>query len=93
MKAKKLFAMLLSAAMVASMTTVPAFAEDVLEADLSDIIPEETVTLDVYDQLANYSGEQIGWFAQVMLEKFNVTLNIIPESDGVSSGSRKRYAL
>ncbi len=54
-----------------------------LEGDLSDIIPEETVTLDVYDQLANYSGEQIGWFAQVMLEKFNVKLNIIPESDGV----------
>jgi len=52
-------------------------------ADLEDIIPEETVTLDVYDQLANYSGEQIGWFAQVMLEKFNVKLNIIPESDGV----------
>lgn len=50
--------------------------------DLSDIIPEETVTLDVYDQLANYSGEQIGWFGQVMLEKFNVKLNIIPESDG-----------
>lgn len=50
--------------------------------DFSDIIPEETVTLDVYDQLANYSGEQIGWFGQVMLEKFNVKLNIIPESDG-----------
>ena len=54
-----------------------------LEGDLSDVIPEETVTLDVYDQLANYSGEQIGWFAQVMLDKFNVKLNIIPESDGV----------
>ena len=54
------------------------------DADLlADIIPEETVTLDVYDQLANYSGEQIGWFAQVMLEKFNVKLNIIPDADGV----------
>ncbi|MEE3314279.1 MAG: hypothetical protein VZR56_08990 [Treponema sp.] len=46
----------------------------------SDIIPEKTVTLQVYDQLANYSGEQLGWFGQVMLEKFNVKLNIIPES-------------
>ncbi len=54
-----------------------------LEGDLSDIIPEETVTLDVYDQLANYSGEQTGWFGQIMLEKFNVKLNIIPENDGV----------
>ena len=52
------------------------------EVDLSDVIPTETVTLDVYDQLANYSGEQIGWFGQVMLEKFNVKLNIIPESEG-----------
>ena len=46
--------------------------------DLADIIPEETVTLDVFDQLANYSGEQIGWFGQIMLDKFNVKLNIIP---------------
>ena len=51
-------------------------------ADLSDIIPKETVTLDVYSQLANYSGEQIGWFADVMKEKFNVKLNIINEGDG-----------
>ncbi|MGN1203552.1 MAG: extracellular solute-binding protein [Lachnospiraceae bacterium] len=51
--------------------------------DLSDIIPEETVTLDVYDQLANYSGEQVGWFAEVMLEKFNVKLNIISNAEGV----------
>ncbi|MFR8428182.1 MAG: hypothetical protein ACLVCH_12070 [Roseburia inulinivorans] len=48
-----------------------------------DIIPDETVTLDVFDQLANYSGEQIGWFGQIMLDKFNVKLNIIPDSDGV----------
>lgn len=45
--------------------------------------PEETVTLNVYTQTANYSGEQIGWFAQVMLEKFNVKLNIIPNAEGV----------
>lgn len=52
------------------------------DTDLSDIIPEETVTLDVYSQLANYSGEQIGWFGQIMKEKFNVKLNIINDSDG-----------
>ena len=52
-------------------------SEDEAE-DLADIIPEETVTLDVFDQLANYSGEQIGWFGQIMLDKFNVKLNIIP---------------
>ena len=67
--------------------TTPA-QEAVEEADeyaalLAEIIPAETVTLDVYDQLANYSGEQVGWFAQVMLEKFNVKLNIIPNAEGV----------
>ena len=51
-------------------------SEDEAE-NLADIIPEETVTLDVFDQLANYSGEQIGWFGQIMLDKFNVKLNII----------------
>lgn len=42
----------------------------------------EPITLTVFSQLANYSGEQIGWFADEMLERFNVKLNIIPESDG-----------
>lgn len=57
--------------------------EEVKEADLSDIIPDETVTLTVYSQLANYEGEQIGWFADIMKEKFNVKLNIISNGDGV----------
>lgn len=53
------------------------------EVNLDDIIPKETVTLNVYSQLANYSGEQIGWFAKVMKDKFNVKLNIIKQADGV----------
>lgn len=66
-------------------TTAAEATEDAeVEEDLlADIIPEETVTLDVYSQLANYSGEQIGWFGQIMLEKFNVKLNIINDPDGV----------
>lgn len=52
------------------------------EVSLEDIIPKDTVTLDVYSQLANYSGEQIGWFAKVMKDKFNVKLNIIKQADG-----------
>lgn len=65
-------------------TTEVAQGEATVDEDLlEDIIPEETVTLDVYDQLANYSGEQIGWFGQIMLEKFNVKLNIINDPDGV----------
>lgn len=114
MKAKKIVALLLTAAMTlslvacgggstptASETETETGTETKTEAEkeegaegtetdaedeedlLADIIPEETVTLDVFDQLANYSGEQIGWFGQIMLEKFNVKLNIIPDPDGV----------
>ena len=41
---------------------------------------KEVITLQVYDQLANYSGEQVGWFGKILLDKFNVKLNIIPET-------------
>ena len=57
-----------------------AKTSDAKDSALASIIPQKTVTLQVYDQLANYSGEQIGWFGQIMLDKFNVKLNIIPES-------------
>lgn len=44
---------------------------------------KETVTLEVYSQLANYSGMQTGWGADILKKKFNVKLNIIPDGDGV----------
>ena len=44
---------------------------------------DEPITLTVFSQRANYSGEQIGWSAEVLKEKFNVKLNIVPNSDGV----------
>lgn len=34
--------------------------------------------IDVYDQLANYSGTQQGWFGKIVKDKFNMELNIIP---------------
>lgn len=47
---------------------------------LAQIRPEETVTLDVYSQLSTYFGEQKGWYAKVLLDKFNVKLNFINDS-------------
>lgn len=41
------------------------------------------IKLDVYSQLANTQGMQTGWGADVLKEKFNVELNIIPDADGV----------
>ena len=56
--------------------------------DLSDIIPKETITLTVYSKTANYAGEQIGWFGQVMKEKFNVKFNVVPDPDGTTYTTR-----
>ncbi len=41
------------------------------------------ITLTVYSQTANFSGEQTGWSGQVLLDEFNVILNIVPDADGV----------
>lgn len=41
------------------------------------------VKLDVYSQLANFSGEQTGWSADVLLDKLGIKINIIPDSEGV----------
>lgn len=35
------------------------------------------MTVEVYDDLANYQGEQKGWFAKLIKDKFNIKLNII----------------
>lgn len=43
-------------------------------------VPEETVTITIYSQVANYSGEQKGWMADVLLDKFNVVVNIENDS-------------
>ena len=37
----------------------------------------EQITIDVYDQEANFKGIQNGWFGDELLERFNVKLNII----------------
>ena len=58
------------------------------EGDLEDIIPEETVTLTVFSPGANTSGELVGWFAQLMKEKFNVVLNLVPDPDGSNYTAR-----
>lgn len=35
------------------------------------------LTLEVYSQPANFQGEQVGWTAALLKEKFNITLSII----------------
>ena len=45
--------------------------------------------LDVYDDFANYNGEQTGWFAKVIKDKFNIKLNII--APNVAGGGDTLY--
>lgn len=71
---KKLTSMLLISSMVVGSTAVLSGCGSK---------KQEVVTLDVYSQLANYSGMQTGWIADILKEKFNVKLNIIPDADGV----------
>ena len=40
------------------------------------------VNLVIYTQLANFSGGQEGWAAEILKEKFNVNVTIISEMDG-----------
>ena len=42
------------------------------------------MTVDVYDDLANYQGIQKGWFAKLVKDKFNLKLNMI--APNVSGG-------
>ncbi len=43
----------------------------------------DLVTLTVFSERANYSGEMQGWFAKILADKFNVKFNIIPSGEGV----------
>lgn len=45
--------------------------EEPSESELSPL------TIEVYSQPANFQGEQVGWMAALLKEKFNVTLSII----------------
>ena len=49
----------------------------------------EFITVDVYDELANYQGIQGGWFAKVVKDKFNMELNII--APNVAGGGQTLY--
>ena len=44
---------------------------------------DKPITLTVYSELANVPGEQVGWSAKILLDKFNVKLNIVAAEDGV----------
>ena len=76
-------AVMMAVTMLAGFTT--AAAEDKAIYDkLAEIgvYDGDPITINVYSQLANYSGLQGHWSADLLLDMFNVKINIIPDSDG-----------
>lgn len=56
--------------------------EDATEKIKSETIAEEDLTeLNVFVELASYSGLQEGWFGELLKQRFHVKLNILPYSD------------
>ena len=50
---------------------------------------DKFITVDVYDDFANYQGVQSGWFAKIVKDKFNMELNII--APNVAGGGDTLY--
>ena len=68
-----------------SETEAAADGEEVREADedFAELYgTTDPINITIYSQLANYSGELTGWFAELMKQKYNVVMTIIPDSDG-----------
>lgn len=87
---KKVLSILLCAVMSVSLLAGCSGSSDSSETgSSSDGTYDEFITVDVYDELANYQGIQSGWFAKVVKDKFNMELNII--SPNVSGGGETLY--
>ena len=64
----------------AASTNAPAASTENTGAATTDSGSEasgDTIVIEVYDEAANYQGTQIGWFAKVIKDRFNIELNII----------------
>lgn len=68
---------LLGMTLLGSLAGCGGAAESETDAASSESGYDETITIDVYNGLANYMGMQEGWFAKIMRDKFNMELNII----------------
>lgn len=83
---KKLVSLMLALTML--LGCLSALAEEIpyytVTSDIYDIFPleDDTITLEVYSQLANYNGLQTGWSAALLKDLFNVEVVIIPDMDG-----------
>ncbi len=80
-----ILAVLMGATSVFGVTTTAA-AEETSSIEVNH---DTELEITVYSCAANYAGLQTGWFAQLIKEKFNITLNII--APNVSGDSASLY--
>lgn len=64
---KRILSLVLTLAMLLTLAAVPAMAEEY----------REPITLTMFSELANYAGEQQGWFGKELKDRFNVTLKYV----------------
>ena len=62
---KKILSLVLCLCMLLTALPLAAMAEDY----------KEPITLNVFSEVANFGGEQKGWFAKEVKDRFNITLN------------------
>lgn len=92
---KKVISALLCTAMAASLLSGCGAKEEekktakTEENSSEDGSYDEFITVDVYDEFANYQGTQSGWFAKVVKDRFNMELNII--APNVAGGGDTLY--
>lgn len=86
---KKLVSIMLCGAMAASLLAGCGGDDKAADTGSKDGNYEEFITVDVYDEFANYQGTQSGWFAKIVKDKFNMELNII--APNVAGGGQTLY--
>lgn len=89
MKKKKLISALLCATMTVTMLAGCGSSKKAENTGSKDGNYDKFITVDVYDEFANYQGIQSGWFAKVIKDKFNMELNII--APNVAGGGDTLY--
>ena len=65
---KKLVSLLLALCLMTACLPAVTVAEETYR---------EPITLTMFSELANYAGEQQGWFGKILKDRFNVTLNYV----------------
>lgn len=66
-------------------TAAPTTAATTTEP--TSTVPAELYKVNVFSELSNYAGDQTGWFAKVLKDKFNMEFNII--SSNLEGGDTK----